>query len=400
MPRKALTAAFVKSIRVEARTDFFDDIVRGLVLRVSPQGVKAWNYVYTGEAKTRVTIGRYPGIDLEAARGKALKLASQVAEGHDPAGTRRANRAAITFAELASEFMEKHSKRHKRSWAEDERMLGTDAFAKLNPKKAREITAREVRDIVEAKVEAGAPTSGNRHLALIRKLFSWAVDNDFVEVNPAAGIRPPSRPVHRDRVLSEDEIRAVWNALPGAALRPVTKDIFRLLLLTGQRSGEVAGMRRGEVDVDKATWTIPPERAKNGRRHVVPLSDAALAIVEGRLAVVDDAPDTPLLAFIDEPMASNAVAHAARKLQVTGEGWSPHDLRRSVATGMAEIGVLPHIVETVLNHVSGFRAGVAGVYNRAFYDAEKRRALDLWADRLDAIVTGRASNVRPFRRPA
>lgn len=151
----------------------------------------------------------------------------------------------------------------------------------------------------------------------------------------------------------------------------------------------------------RATWTIPGSRAKNGLTHVVPLSNAALAIVQGRLDRADEEGAAPLFTRIGEPIESNAISQAARlKLQVTGEPWTPHDIRRTVATGMAGMGIMPHIIEAVLNHISGFRSGVAGVYNRNTYDAEKRRALDQWAEHLDAIIAGRKAKVVPFRSEA
>lgn len=404
MPRKNLTARFVDSVSVETRTDFWDEAMRGLVLRVGPSGAKSWTFIYTAEGdgeKRRVTLGRHPALTLEKARRKALDLAAAVSDGQDPASDKRASREAMTFADLAGLYVDRYAKRQKKSWEQDDRLLRVEVLPVIGKKKMAAVTKRDILDIIEAKAEAGFLVQSNRLLALLRKLGNWAVAEDYLSASPAAGVKPRSKPVSRDRVLSEDEVKALWNALPGAALRDVTRDVFRFLLLTGQRSGEVSGMRRSEVDVDGALWTIPAARSKNGRAHTVPLSDAALAIIKERLRKADDGRDAPLFAHIDEPMPSNAIAHAARlKLQLFEDAWTPHDIRRTVATQMAEAGILPHIVESVLNHVSGFRSGVAGVYNRATYEPEKRRALDLWADRLEAIVTGRESNIAPMRRGA
>ncbi|MCE7028919.1 tyrosine-type recombinase/integrase [Jiella avicenniae] len=400
MPRKSLTTRFVETVKVETRTDFWDDVVRGLVLRVSPTGVKAWTVVYNREAdgeKRRVTLGKFPALSLEKARRKALDAVAAVSDGLDPAGDKRARREAMTVADLAALYVERYAKRNKKSWAEDERVLRVDVLPIIGRMKAVAVKRRDLLDIIDAKAEAGKLTQSTHTLAVVRKMFGWAVDEEYLEVSPAAGIRPRAKPVQRDRVLSADEVRRVWKALPDAALRPVTVEVFKLLFLTGQRSGEVCGMRRGEVDLDKALWTIPSERTKNGLTHVVPLSPAALAVVEQAMRRAEDEALAPLFTRTGEPLESNAIAKAAKlKLQILEERWTPHDIRRTVATMMGDIGILPHIVEAVLNHISGFRAGVAGIYNRAKYEPEKRRALAMWAEHLDSVVERQPGKIAPF----
>ncbi|ORE97475.1 site-specific integrase [Aurantimonas sp. 22II-16-19i] len=400
MPSKNLTSRFVESVKVEDRTDFWDEAVRGLVLRVSPTGRKVWNFVYRRESdgeRCRLSIGKFPALTLEKARRKALDAVTAVSDGADPSGDRRARREAMTVEELAGLYIERYAKRNKRSWAEDERVLRVDVLPAIGRTKAVAVKRRDVLDIIDAKAEAGKLTQSTHILAVVRKMFGWAVDEDYLEVSPAVGIRPRAKAVKRDRVLSAAEVRAIWTALPDAPLRPITIDVFQLLFLTGQRSGEVCGMRRGEIDLDAALWTIPGERTKNGLTHVVPLSPAALVIVERALRRADEEAGAPLFSRTGEPIESNAIAKAAKlKLQILDERWTPHDIRRTVATMMGDIGILPHVVEAVLNHISGFRAGVAGVYNRTRYEPEKRRALDMWADHLDAIVTGRKAVVVPM----
>lgn len=400
MPRKNLTARYCETISVDRRTDIWDDMVRGLVLRVSPNGTKTWTVVYTRESdgvKQRVKLGRFPSMTLEKARTAALKMVTAVSEGEDPSEEKRARKAAMTVEALGEMYVEKYAKRRKKTWVEDQRLLKVEIYPEIGRMKAVAVKRRDLLDIIEAKAEAGYVAQSTQILAVIRKMFNWAVDSDYLETSPAQGIKPRGKAVRRDRVLSDEEIKAVWNALPGANLAEQTRDIIRLLFLTGQRSGEVCGIRRSEIDADRAIWTIPAARAKNGLAHVVPLSPAALAIVEQWLSKVDEE-EAPLFSRVDEPIESNAIAHAARlKLQILNERWTPHDIRRTVATGMAGQGIAPHIVEAVLNHISGFRAGVAGVYNRNTYEPEKRQALIIWSEHLDAIVSGRAPAVVPFR---
>lgn len=402
MPRKSLTARFCETIKVEERTDFQDEIVRGLWFRVSPSGAKVWNVVYTREAdgkKQRVKLGSFPAIGLEKARGSALKMVASVAEGEDPANKRRAQKQAITVEELGALFIEKYAKRNKKTWAEDERLLKVEVYPAIGAMKADAVKRRHVLDIIEDKADAGFVAQSTQILAVVRKLYNWAIDGDYLQSSPATGIKPRGKAVKRDRVLADGEVCSIWNALSDAALSGVTKDIFKLLFLTGQRSGEVCGMTRAEVDLDRALWTLPATRTKNGLAHVVPLSGAALTIVQAALERAGEDPDAPLFSRVEAPIESNAIAKAARlKLQVTGEAWTPHDIRRTVATGMAGLGIQPHIIEATLNHISGFRAGVAGVYNRAQYEHEKRRALDVWAEHVDGVINQTAAKVVPLRK--
>ncbi|WP_353390832.1 site-specific integrase [Brucella sp. NBRC 14130] len=391
MAKVRLTTRFIDTVKVDVRTDYHDTLVQGLTLRVAPTGTKTWNLLYTRDSdstKQRVKLGRYPAIDLESARGKALKAMSGVSEGEDPAEQKRARRGAMTVEELGALYIEKYAQRNKKTWKQDEQLLKADVYPEIGRMKAEAVKKRDILDIVEAKAEAGKGAQSNNLLAVIRKMFNWAVDGDYLEASPASGIKPRAKPVRRDRVLSGEEVKAILKALPDAALSPHTVSIIQLLFLTGQRSGEVCGIKRSEVDLDGKKWTIPGSRTKNGNTHVVPLSEQALAILSKAVAAADkDEEDPALFSRVDNPIESNAIAQAVRlKLQVTGERWTPHDIRRTVATGMSNLGVMPHIVEACLNHISGFRSGVAGVYNRATYEPEKREALEKWADSLSGTL--------------
>ena len=396
MPKKNLTARFVESVTVDARTEFWDTILRGLVLRVTPAGAKSWSLVYRREsdgAKRRLTLGTMPTMPLAKARAAGLAELAKVAEGDDPAGKKAEQRKADTFADLASLFLEKHSRPNKRTWREDERMLNNDVLPVIGAMRVHKIDKRAIRDVLEPKVERGHRTSAERMRVMLSKLFNWAIEHDYVESNPAAAVARVQKPVSRDRVLSVAERTKLLKALPEASVTTQMRVILELLLRTGQRSGEVCGMRRNEVDVEAGLWTLPAERTKNARAHEVPLVGEALALVEQALEAAPPEPDAPVFAVANgRPIASNAPAQAVRtKLQVLEARWTPHDLRRTCATGMADAGVLPHVIEAVLNHISGSRSGVAGVYNRASYAAEKREALLRW----DAALA-EGSNVVPL----
>lgn len=395
MPRKSLTSRFCESVSVDVRTDFQDEHIKGLVLRVSPEGSKTWCAIYPkeGGGKVRLKLGTFPALTLERARAAALKAMSEVAEGGDPGARRKASRDGLTVRQLGERFIERYAKARKRTWQEDERLLEREVYRHIGTRKVDAVKRRDILDIIDGKADAGKFAQSRQLLAVMRKMFAWAVENDYVAASPAAGIKARGAVVRRDRVLSDEELRRVWRALPEAAISDAMRDIFRLLLLTGQRSGEVCGMRRDEIDAESREWHLPAERTKNGRAHLVPLSVAALEIIEGRIAKARPGKIVPLFARVEDPIEPNAVAQACRKaLQILDEPWTPHDLRRTCATGMAKLGIPPHIIEAVLNHVSGFRAGVAGTYNRFEYQAEKTAALDAWASHVADVIANRASS--------
>lgn len=267
----------------------------------------------------------------------------------------------------------------------------------LGAKRLGTLTKPDIHEMLDAIVERGSPIVANCVLAVFRRLCNWSVGRGYIPASPCEAIELPSAEKSRDRVLSDNEIRLAWQAfeLIGWPFGPIAK----LLLLTGARRDEIAGARRSEVNIEARTWTIAKERSKNGVAHEIPLSDAAIDILKsmprigkgdgfifttnGKTAVSGF---SKAKALIDAKMAALAGAEVAP--------WVLHDLRRTAASGMAGIGIPPHVVEAVLNHKSGTIKGVAAVYNHYNYAAEKRQALNSWAHRLDAIVTGvAASNV-------
>lgn len=205
MPRKNLTSRFCETVKADERTDYQDEIVRGLALRVSPNGTKTWNVVYTRESdgsKQRVKLGRFPAQSLEKARTAALKMVTAVSEGGDPSAAKRARRDAMTVEDLGALYVEKYAKRNKRTWTEDERLLKREVYPEIGRMKAAAVKRRDVLDLIEAKAEAGYLAQSTQILAVVRKLFNWAVDGDYLQTSPAIGIKPRGKAVKRDRVLS------------------------------------------------------------------------------------------------------------------------------------------------------------------------------------------------------
>jgi integrase len=396
MGRKSLTVRFVESVKVDVRTDFWDDGMRGLVLRVSPSGVKSWTAVYTRQSdgkKRRLTLGTFPTLSLEQARARALGALKAISDGEDPAKAKQDRRSALTTQKLGERFIADYAKGQKRTWAEDERILKREVYPYIGGYRAQDLTRRDVLDITDAKKAAGAPVQADRILAVVRKMYNWAAEVEHLKENPLAGIRRVSKPIQRDRVLTVKEVRDICRAMHERPLPTLAGEILLLMFLTGQRSGEVAGMRLGEIRLANRSWVIPKERSKNKRPHLVPLSDAALVAIQPRIEALEAegaGADAPIFTRGSEPVDSRWVAKMVRTHLAKGfDHWTPHDVRRTVATMMGDIGILPHVVEATLNHVSGFRSGVAGTYNLAEYANEKRDALERWADRFAEMAEGR-----------
>ena len=217
--------------------------------------------------------------------------------------------------------------------------------------------------------------------SITRKFFGWAVEQEIIPASPVAGLKAPAEEKSRDRILDDRELAAVWAA--AGQVDPIYGALVRLLILTGQRRGEIAGLTWDEIDGKKLLITLPRERVKNDRAHEVPLSPQAMAVIEG----LPRTSKTYVFSMAGKGPINGFGKPKTRLDKLCGfDDWVLHDIRRSVATGMAETGIQPHIIEAVLNHVSGHKAGVAGIYNRSQYATEKRAALEAWAKHVSTIV--------------
>jgi integrase len=403
MSRK-LTARSVESIAASAnRREIADRLLPGLYLIVQPSGAKSWAVRYRHAGATRKhTLGSYPALTLEAARDLARAALRAVAEDRDPAQEKRERVAPGTVAALAKDFIAKHVKRHNkaRTAEETERQLNLHVLPRWKRLKVDTITRRDVIDLLEDIVEAGTPSAANHTLAAIRKMFNWALERDLLAASPCAGVKAPAKQNERDRVLSDDELCAIWFAAD--RLNGAFGALVKLLMLTGTRRNEAAGMRWSETDIDvtaacgqPSTWIIPGARTKNSKTHVLPLSRFTIALLDslprnGDLALTTNG-KAPVGGFSKMKRELDAL------LSPDMLRWTLHDLRRTCATRMAERGVQPHIIEAALNHISGHKGGVAGIYNRATYEPEKRAAFETWARHVEGLVTGKSAKVLPLR---
>jgi integrase len=373
----------------------------GFGIRVSPRGSKTWVWVYHFDRRPRrMTFGAYPAMGLADARVRLAEARKLLQRGIDPREAtvqqRQADRVAKTIAELAEVYLERWARPHKRSAAEDERILRKDVIPAWGRRKAKDIVRGDVIALLDNIVDRGSPIAANRTLAVIRRMFGWALSRDIVAASPCVAVKAPSKERRRDRVLSADEIAAFWRALdnPGLAISSAIRLALKLQLVTAQRKGEVVSAEWSEFDLDERVWTIPAVKAKNGMSHRVPLSPLALAILaniasSGWAAKTDTAQDATRWLFpsprIGKPITGSAIDHAMRghrNALGTGDA-TPHDLRRTAASHMTSIGIGRLVVSKILNHAE---PGVTAVYDRHSYDAEKRAALAAWGARLEEII--------------
>jgi integrase len=356
---------------------------QGFGVRVTPRGTKSWIWLYRHKGKPRrLTLGNYPALGLADARLRLAEERKKLDAGLDPGEiivqAKRAERQAETVAELAECYLEGWARKHKRSAGEDERTLRKDVFPAWGSRKAKDIKRKDVIALLDRIEGRGAPIQANRTLAVIRKMFNWAM------------VRPPGKETQRDRVLSPSEIACFWAGLNEARMSETVRLALRLQLATAQRRGEVIGAEWKEFDFDESVWTIPGEKSKNRLPHRVPLSPFALRLLDLVKANAGHSHWLFPSPRGDKPITGRAVDHAVRNnREIIGiENVTPHDLRRTAASHMTSMGISRLTVSKLLNHAE---SGVTAVYDRHSYDAEKRQALEAWGRRLEKIVTGEFS---------
>jgi len=396
----ALSDKLVNEIEAPAkgRKMIFDDhkdAPKGFGLRVTVKRKRAFVLRYNSQGKDRLmTIGEYPTWTLAAARKKAGELRREIDGGTDILEKRREQRAELTVAEV----IEKFCKAHADKLASGPAIRG--ALAKhLKPALGeKRITDVRRRDVI-AVVEALAQEKGRQAALLLtytKQMFAWCEDREIIEANPVATLKAQKvakelSPKSRARILTDDEIRGLWDCKAAPeGMHAATLLVLQFILVTGQRPGEVCAARLSEIQ--GRVWTIPAEhRGKTDDDHSVPLTDSALALIQRA------AGDEYLFErYKGRPIDVNALSKAVRRCgDALGNGgdkstrWRPHDLRRTMRTGLAAAGVSETVAETTIGHV---RKGIAGVYDRHRYDAEKRAALEAWERRLLAIASGESAD--------
>lgn len=387
-----LTAKFVEKAKHTGAghfTDFKDDSVHGLYLRVLASGAKRWVLLYRiNGRRRRPVIGTYPTTTLADARAKAQGWWLQIKEGIDPqalADKIKEERASMpTVADFADTYIERYAKPNKKSWAEDRRILNKYVLPVIGELPTNEVHRRDVLALVDKVRDTGRLVQANRVLAVVRKLFNFAVERAVLEASPVVGIRA-TRERPRERVLSDEELRTLWEATaPNSKMQPATRLALRLLALTGARSGEVCGIKPSEINIDKALWTLPAARSKNGLTHTVPLSADALKAVTEALSHSGSEHYLFPAARGSGHLTGYALTQVMERIFPTDDHPTVHDIRRTVGTRLSESNNRL-IVDKVLNHKD---SSVGGIYDRYTYDSEKRHALEGWARKLHEILTG------------
>jgi integrase len=369
----------------------FDDEQKGLGVRVTAGGGKSYlcQYRHAG-LKRRVPLGSCSAISLAAARVAARGIMGEAAKGRDHAAERKAaameakrKAEASTFGQLISQWETLHLASRRANYATAAVRTLKRVFAKHLDRPAADLDRASVVRTLDALAHENKVQMAAMAARYGSALYGWARRRESADANPFA--RVPTAPiVRRERVLSDDEIRRVWAA---TARLNAFNGIVRSLLLTGARREEMAGISWDELATDLSVWTLPSARSKNGLPHPVPLSAQMQDLLRSRPRIQGSN-----LVFAGERGVFSGWSKSKHRLDMdsgTG-GWTLHDLRRTVATRLADdLGIQPHIVEATLNHMSGHKAGVAGVYNKAAYAKEKRAALTAWGERVTAIVEGR-----------
>jgi integrase len=374
--------------------------VRGLHFIVQPTGAASWGLRYRFHGRTRkLTLGGYPDLDLRTARKKAEIERGKLGKGDDPAAIKKAERAAAkaereatTLDGLIDDWNMLHLAEKRASYSREAVRALRYAFEKHLNVPAASLDRAAVVRVLDGITKDGKKAITGRTAAYGRACYQWAVKRGSLKENPFASL-PLAPVVKRERMLTDDELRLIWKATerPGSF-----NAIVRMLILTGQRREEVAGMTWGELAPDLSTWTIPASRAKNNAEHIVPLSLEAQAIVRAAPRIVGSN-----LVFAGQRGVFAGWSNAKDDLDAASgvKDWWLHDLRRTCATGLQRLGVRLEVTESILNHISGSHSGIVGVYQKYTWDDEKRVALQMWADRLSGIVSGESDRkVVPFAR--
>jgi len=401
VPRKRLTANFVERVKPDPHQSQVDytDTWRprpgvSFGLRVGRR-TKTFVMFYRSNGRwQRLTLGRYrdPGFTLADAHDEAVRRVSEVIDGQDPAGRRRADKAAGTVADLVKRYVDEYARPRKRSWERDRELLNREVVPEWGEWKAHEVAPEHVDALVAGIARRGAPVKANRVLAVIRKMYAWAAapGRRIVRYNPAAGVEAPAAESSRDRVFSDAEIGELWRRY--GELYPLSRDCLRVIAAMAQRPGEVMRMRK--ADIDGRWWTIPAADTKNGLPHRVYLTEPAWSIVEPRLE--GESPYVfPSRHDPDRPIGTLQKAQERARAGREATGTTPersaiqnariHDWRRTAASRMASRGIPRHVVGRVLNHAE---QGVTATYDRHSYDAEKREALETWGNELQRLADG------------
>jgi len=400
MPRIKLTKGVIDELPTPIKDHVYWDVAcPGFGVKVTPKGRKVFIVLYrTGGAGSRLrkyTIGPYGRVTLHQARAAAQQIFAAKLEGRDPATERRDARRRMTtdqVHDLLESFIAKHVSQNRSARAISQ-MLRRELGPYLK-RSIHEIGKRDIMDAVSAVEQRGAPVAANKVLKAIKTFLRWCVGRAVLDRSPADDIPMPTKEVARDRVLTDDELARV--ILSARQIGEPYGGIVELLALTGQRREEVARCVWEEIDLDGRIWSLPNQRTKNAKAHIVHLSDQAIVVLkqakkQGKF-VFSVAGTHPFQDFSNGKRELDALSGVT--------GWRLHDLRRTCVSGMASLGIAPHVADKILNHQSGTISGVAAVYQRHQFLAERKGALEKWGAHVAQIVSTASAERRHLRRVA
>ena len=393
--RLALTHRGVEGLRRdETAYRVCDTRCSALAVRVAPSGKKTWDVAYRVRGSgvyRRLSLGQFPSVGLDAARVRALELTDAAKAGRDLLEEERAVKAAadarLTVGQLVELFMSRKVRGRLRT-AGEMQLRFDRTFASLKGRYADEIRRRDLREVLDRVADRGALREAQQQRQLMRVLFKWALSQDLIDSDPASALASFGPSPRRDRVLSAEEIKALWDWMGQSGMPRAYVDALRFQLATGARIGEVGGIALAEIDRETWTWTLPAERSKNGRSRVTPLVGLAREIIEERLAATSDGP--VFLGDGGAVLKSNDVGSmlVKRRKQVPVAHFTSHDLRRTVATGLVDLGLPFELAATVLGHETGSKEvrTLLRHYVRTDLIDRKRIALEAWDRRLRQIL--------------
>ena len=387
MPKTRLTKSAIDALPTpEKEIVYWDQTLPGFGLKITPKGRKVFIVLYRasdgGSRLRKYTIGPHGRITLHNARIEAQKILAARLEGRDPATEKLEARRRLT-ADTVPEVVGLYGKLHlsqRRSGREVMQILQRNLVDRVGSRSVHSISKRDVIDLVNAVVDRGSPVAANKSLKVIKSFFNWCVGRAIVERSPCEGIRIPTVERPRDRVLTDRELAEIIRA--ARQLGGPYGAIVEVLALTGQRRDEVGRMSWDEVDLDYRVWTLPATRTKNDKPHIVQLSEPAVVVIGAQ-------PRSGRFVFSRNGVAPvGDFSSQKRKLDdLCGVShWRLHDLRRSAVSGMARLGVAPHVADKILNHVAGTISGVAAVYQRHEFLNERRDALERWGGHVESLL--------------
>jgi integrase len=399
MPRIKMTKKNFDALPiVQSDLIYWDVGCPGFGVKVTPKGRKVFVVLYrtrgSGSRLRKYTIGPYGRVTLHQAQVAAQKVFTAKLEGRDPAGEKREAKRRIV-ADRVDDLLEAYIAQHvsqRRSGAEISRLLRREIGKAWGSRSIHEITKRDVVEVIAAIEQRGAPIAANKTLKTIKTFLRWCVGRAVLDKSPAEGIPLPAKEVSRDRVLADDELARVI-----VAAREISgpySGIVELLALTAQRREEVACVTPDELDIEQRIWTLPKGRTKNAKPHIVHLSNEAIVVLNRANKI------GPFVFSIDGAKSFQEFSRAKRELdELSGvRDWRLHDLRRTCVSGMARLGIPPHVADKVLNHQSGTISGVAAVYQRHDFLAERKDALERWGTHVRKILTDASSDHRNIIR--